>query len=128
MAYTNTDIRGGGSGCAMPFGDLIDIRELDGAGQDLYIRMAASELGMDSNDCQFSYIYSAVSSDQKIVGDRTLKLILGSCYLPHPDKEETGGVDAHFICVDEQAIGVADGVRGWADLDVDAGQYARELV
>lgn len=47
--------------------------------------------------------------------------------MPHPDKEETGGEDAHFIC-DEQAIGVADGVGGWADLGVDAGQYARELM
>ncbi|XP_051150082.1 probable protein phosphatase 2C 55 isoform X3 [Andrographis paniculata] len=60
--------------------------------------------------------------------DRTLKLNSASCYLPHPDKEETGGEDAHFICTDEQAIGVADGVGGWADLGIDAGQYARELM
>lgn len=59
---------------------------------------------------------------------KTLKLLSGSCYLPHPDKEDTGGEDAHFICVDEQAIGVADGVGGWADLGVDAGQYSRELM
>lgn len=59
---------------------------------------------------------------------KMLKLISGSCYLPHPDKEETGGEDAHFICSDEQAIGVADGVGGWADLGVDAGQYSRELM
>ena len=63
-----------------------------------------------------------------ILGHRTLKLISGSCYLPHPDKEETGGEDAHFICIDEQAIGVADGVGGWADVGVDAGEYARELM
>lgn len=59
---------------------------------------------------------------------KTLKLLSGSCYLPHPDKEETGGEDAHFICVDEQAIGVADGVGGWADLGVDSGMYSRELM
>lgn len=63
-----------------------------------------------------------------VLGERTLKLISGSCYLPHPDKEETGGEDAHFICVDEQAIGVADGVGGWADVGVDAGQFARDLM
>lgn len=62
------------------------------------------------------------------MGDRTLKLLSGSCYLPHPDKEETGGEDAHFICVDEQAIGVADGVGGWAEVGVDSGQFARELM
>lgn len=51
-----------------------------------------------------------------------------SCYLPHPDKEETGGEDAHFLCSEEQAIGVADGVGGWADLGVNSGYYSRELM
>ncbi|KAK7405141.1 hypothetical protein VNO78_06339 [Psophocarpus tetragonolobus] len=45
MAYTNSDITGAGSGCVMWFGDLIDIRQFDNDGQDLYIRMDASELG-----------------------------------------------------------------------------------
>ncbi|KAH9803110.1 Receptor-like serine/threonine-protein kinase SD1-8 [Citrus sinensis] len=45
MAYTNSDIRGGGSGCAMWFGELIDMRDFPDGGQDLYIRMSASELG-----------------------------------------------------------------------------------
>lgn len=73
---------------------------------------------------------SADSSDGRktLFDDRILKLLSGSCYLPHPDKEETGGEDAHFICSDEQAIGVADGVGGWADLGIDAGKYARELM
>ncbi|KAK4605166.1 hypothetical protein RGQ29_013292 [Quercus rubra] len=44
MAYTNSDIRGGGSGCAIWFGDLMDIRQFPAGGQDLYIRMSASEL------------------------------------------------------------------------------------
>ncbi|VFQ99160.1 unnamed protein product [Cuscuta campestris] len=71
---------------------------------------------------------SADSKEEKVWIGRSLKLNSGSCYLPHPDKEETGGEDAHFICGDEQAIGVADGVGGWAELGVDAGQYARELM
>lgn len=62
------------------------------------------------------------------MSDRPLKLLSGSCYLPHPEKEETGGEDAHFICTDEQAVGVADGVGGWADLGIDSGKYARELM
>jgi len=57
-----------------------------------------------------------------------LKLLSGSCYLPHPAKEATGGEDAHFISIDEHVIGVADGVGGWADLGVDAGLYAKELM
>ncbi|CAN4122493.1 unnamed protein product [Withania somnifera] len=44
MAYSNLDIRNGGSGCLLWYGDLIDIRELPG-GEDIYIRMAISELG-----------------------------------------------------------------------------------
>ncbi|KAI9165174.1 hypothetical protein LWI28_009184 [Acer negundo] len=71
---------------------------------------------------------TTTASDQAILGERTLKLLSGSCYLPHPAKEETGGEDAHFICVDEQAIGLADGVGGWADVGVDAGLFSRELM
>ena len=50
-AYSNSDIRDGGSGCAIWYGDLIDIRQVsankhDAIGQDLYIRMPASDQGM----------------------------------------------------------------------------------
>ena len=49
-AYSNSDIRGGGNGCAIWYGDLIDIRQIsngyDANGQDIYIRMHASDLGM----------------------------------------------------------------------------------
>jgi hypothetical protein len=44
-AYASLDIRGGGSGCLLWFGSLIDTREFTEGGQDLYIRMAATELG-----------------------------------------------------------------------------------
>lgn len=45
-AYANSDVRGGGSGCLMWFGDLIDIREFeqDNYVQNLYIKLSASEL------------------------------------------------------------------------------------
>ncbi|XP_039026679.1 G-type lectin S-receptor-like serine/threonine-protein kinase SD1-1 [Hibiscus syriacus] len=43
MAYTNLDITRGGSGCAMWFGDLLNIKQLQSEGQDLYIRVSASE-------------------------------------------------------------------------------------
>ncbi|XP_048425857.1 G-type lectin S-receptor-like serine/threonine-protein kinase At4g27290 isoform X1 [Pyrus x bretschneideri] len=42
-AYTNLDIRDGGSGCLLWYGDLIDIRHFAENGQDIYIRMAAAE-------------------------------------------------------------------------------------
>ena len=46
MAYTNSDIRKSGSGCVMWFGELVDIRQFPSGGQELYIRMSGSELGM----------------------------------------------------------------------------------
>ncbi|RDY00790.1 Receptor-like serine/threonine-protein kinase SD1-8, partial [Mucuna pruriens] len=43
-AYTNSDIRGAGSGCVIWFQELFDIKMLQTGGQDLYIRIPASEL------------------------------------------------------------------------------------
>ncbi|KAF6154146.1 hypothetical protein GIB67_016398 [Kingdonia uniflora] len=54
----------------------------------------------------------AMSAYGKNLGDRTMKLLSGSCYLPQPNKEDTRGEDAHFICDDEQTFGLADSVEG----------------
>ncbi|EOY12712.1 Serine/threonine kinases,protein kinases,ATP binding,sugar binding,kinases,carbohydrate binding [Theobroma cacao] len=43
-AYSNIDIRDGGSGCLLWFVDLVDIQQFTENGQEIYIRMAASEL------------------------------------------------------------------------------------
>ncbi|XP_050218668.1 G-type lectin S-receptor-like serine/threonine-protein kinase At4g27290 [Mercurialis annua] len=43
-AYANLDIRGGGSDCLLWFNELIDVRDYTEGGQDMYVRMAASEL------------------------------------------------------------------------------------
>lgn len=67
-------------------------------------------------------------SVQKSADQSTLKLKSGSYYLPHPDKVKTGGEDAHFICKEKQVLGIADGVGGWAEVGIDAGEYARELM
>uniref|UniRef100_A0A2N9FE92 non-specific serine/threonine protein kinase n=1 Tax=Fagus sylvatica TaxID=28930 RepID=A0A2N9FE92_FAGSY len=64
-AYSNSDIRGEGSGCAIWYGDLIDIRQIsngyDANGQDIYIRMHASDLEKLENN---------VMIDQNIEGQR----------------------------------------------------------
>ncbi|XP_060191135.1 G-type lectin S-receptor-like serine/threonine-protein kinase At4g27290 [Lycium barbarum] len=44
-AYSNLDVRDGGSGCLLWFNELVDIREYAELMQDLYVRMAASEVG-----------------------------------------------------------------------------------
>ncbi|XLT86132.1 hypothetical protein HN873_007885, partial [Arachis hypogaea] len=43
-AYANMDIRNGGSGCLLWFDHLIDMRMFTKGGQDLYIKVPASEL------------------------------------------------------------------------------------
>ncbi|KAK1415628.1 hypothetical protein QVD17_31412 [Tagetes erecta] len=43
-AYANPNITPGGNGCLLWFGDLIDVRVYPQNGQDLYVRLAASEL------------------------------------------------------------------------------------
>ncbi|CAA6667431.1 unnamed protein product [Spirodela intermedia] len=103
-------------------------KRFDASPASSYSTRAASDVTFDGSAKQDQLDNPAVSPDQRVVGERKLRLSSGSCYLPHPAKEETGGEDAHFICVAEQAIGVADGVGGWADLGVDSGLYARELM
>ncbi|XP_025681307.1 receptor-like serine/threonine-protein kinase SD1-8 [Arachis hypogaea] len=48
-AYANIDIRNGGSGCVMWLGQLIDIRVYATYGQDLFVRLAAADIGSTSS-------------------------------------------------------------------------------
>lgn len=43
---------------------------------------------------------------------------------PHPEKGNEGE-DAFFVSGDGKTLGIADGVGGWSDLGVDAGEYSR---
>ncbi|KAA0051669.1 putative protein phosphatase 2C 55 isoform X2 [Cucumis melo var. makuwa] len=104
------------------------VKDLHSSSTSQFAAGSAPNVSFDNSAREEQLANSTDSSEQKISMGKSLKLVSGSCYLPHPDKEDTGGEDAHFICVDEQAIGVADGVGGWADLGVDAGQYSRELM
>ncbi|PSR95651.1 G-type lectin S-receptor-like serine/threonine-protein kinase [Actinidia chinensis var. chinensis] len=65
-AYTNYDIREGGSGCLLWFDDLIDIREYDENGQDLFMRMAASEIGSSAKKKGGIIAASVISAVGKI--------------------------------------------------------------
>ncbi|PRQ31525.1 putative protein kinase RLK-Pelle-DLSV family [Rosa chinensis] len=44
-AYANLDVREGRSGCLLWFDELNDINEFDTGGQELFVKMATSELG-----------------------------------------------------------------------------------
>lgn len=57
-----------------------------------------------------------------------LRLRSAAVMIPHPAKEDRGGEDAYFIGDQGTAVGVADGVGGWAEVGVDPGLYSRELM
>ncbi|XP_062079007.1 G-type lectin S-receptor-like serine/threonine-protein kinase At4g27290 isoform X2 [Humulus lupulus] len=90
VAYSNTDIREGGSGCVIWFGDLVDIREIPGGGQDVYIRMLASELSRGDHEVK-ALIFASVGV--------ALSGILLACYFirwrlckeKHNRKNQMGG-------------------------------------
>ncbi|XVE50449.1 hypothetical protein DITRI_Ditri01bG0163100 [Diplodiscus trichospermus] len=75
MAYTNLDVRRGGSGCAMWFGDLFDVKQYQSDGQDLYIRVSASEAELHKKSkVKLAVIISAASA-------MLLGLLLVVCYV-----------------------------------------------
>ncbi|KAI5331023.1 hypothetical protein L3X38_021149 [Prunus dulcis] len=49
-AYCNMEITNGGRGCVMWFGELMDMRVYADGGQDLYVRLAPSEIGGDGKE------------------------------------------------------------------------------
>eukprot|EP00879_Flechtneria_rotunda_P014101 GHRR01014731.1.p1 GENE.GHRR01014731.1~~GHRR01014731.1.p1 ORF type:complete len:254 (+),score=59.82 GHRR01014731.1:372-1133(+) len=60
---------------------------------------------------------------------KQLRLRSAAAYLPHPDKESYGGEDAHFVSsVFGGALGVADGVGGWAESGVNPAEYSRTFM
>ncbi|KAI4323030.1 hypothetical protein L6164_022669 [Bauhinia variegata] len=59
---------------------------------------------------------------------QSLKMVAAACYIPKDSIDMPEGQDAHFISIEKQTIGVADGVGGWSSKGVDAGIYARELM
>ncbi|KAJ6413108.1 hypothetical protein OIU84_006007 [Salix udensis] len=112
--------RGNGKANNLDLGPLL--KNLYSSSSVCFSAGAAQDVSLDGNSREEQL------EDSTMVSGQNLKLLSGSCYLPHPDKEETGGEDAHFICEGEQAIGVADGVGGWADVGVNAGEFSRELM
>lgn len=62
------------------------------------------------------------------VGKERVNILSGSFYLPKDNRSKPEGDDAHFICEEKQTIGIADGVGGWTQKGVNAGEYARELM
>ncbi|KAJ9671852.1 hypothetical protein PVL29_025511 [Vitis rotundifolia] len=89
-AYANSDIRGGGSGCLLWFGDLIDIKEFPETGQELYVRMAASELDAFARVHRSKRSLVIISSISTI-GIILLSLVLTLCIFKKKKQLKTKG-------------------------------------
>ena len=49
--------------------------------------------------------------------------------IPHPDKADRGGEDAYFVSLPKtSAVGIADGVGGWANQGVNPKDFADDLM
>jgi protein phosphatase PTC7 len=60
---------------------------------------------------------------------KQLRLRSAAYYLPHPEKAHYGGEDAHFVSqAGGGAIGVADGVGGWAESGINPAEYSRTFM
>ncbi|XP_061358121.1 receptor-like serine/threonine-protein kinase SD1-8 isoform X1 [Gastrolobium bilobum] len=79
-AYANIEITNGGSGCVMWVDELIDMRQYPAGGQDLYVRLAASDVGYGGDSDQKNDTAKAVGI---IIGGTAFILLalLGTCFL-----------------------------------------------
>jgi protein phosphatase PTC7 len=60
-----------------------------------------------------------------LAADEDLVFESSCCLIPHPQKQKSE--DAFFIAASSRAIGVCDGVGGWASLGVDPSAYSTRL-
>ncbi|XP_057738923.1 receptor-like serine/threonine-protein kinase SD1-8 isoform X3 [Arachis stenosperma] len=88
-AYANIDIRNGGSGCVMWLGQLIDMRVYSTDGQDLYVRLAAADIGSTSSNKNHRAVLA--------IGITLIALVLvlglvAICYLRKKRKQRSIGI------------------------------------
>ncbi|XP_019071693.1 G-type lectin S-receptor-like serine/threonine-protein kinase At4g27290 isoform X1 [Solanum lycopersicum] len=84
MGYTSLDIRNGGSGCLLWIGELVDLRQLSESGQDIYIRMAASEISPIDGSSRKKSIILAIALPLSIAA---ILLMVGVCLILRRQKK-----------------------------------------
>jgi len=87
------------------------------------LAQSAPAITQSSLKASFDAFFQAI---EPIIHDTHLNVGVSS--VPHPAKVAKGGEDAYFLSGDMKAIGVADGVGGWADIGVDPAEYSRRLM
>ncbi|KAI5410756.1 hypothetical protein KIW84_056051 [Lathyrus oleraceus] len=74
-AYANLDIRDGGSGCLHWFDNIVDMRKHPDQGQDIYIRLASSELDHKKNKRNLKLAGTLAGVIASIIGLSVLVLV-----------------------------------------------------
>ncbi|XP_052110934.1 receptor-like serine/threonine-protein kinase SD1-8 isoform X5 [Arachis duranensis] len=93
-AYANIDIRNGGSGCVMWLGQLVDMRVYSTDGQDLYVRLAAADIGSTSSNKNHRVVQAVGITLSALV------LVLGLvaiCYLMKKSKQRSRAAIPGFV-------------------------------
>lgn len=83
--------------------------------------------------CSRRLVVNAVSTshEQAAAGSASIELAfaVGANVTPHPDKVAKGGEDAYFVSnYGGGVIGIADGVGGWAEQNVDPALFSKEFM
>ncbi|MCD7459645.1 hypothetical protein HAX54_041562 [Datura stramonium] len=81
---------------------------------------------LDVIDKDLNFRDESTNVPSSINGNFSTRMAVDSFYIPKYSKGPIGE-DAHFICIESETIGVADGVGGWAKKGIDSGKYLRQL-
>ncbi|CAK8564582.1 unnamed protein product [Lathyrus sativus] len=90
IAYSNLDIRYGGSGCLLWFDNILDMRKHPDQGQEIYIRLASSEFDHIKNKRKLKHVATLAGVVAFIIG-LTVIILLISAY-----KRKLGGLRKLF--------------------------------
>ena len=71
---------------------------------------------------------SVEEQEESVKVEKVPEMYIAASSIPHPKKAETGGEDAYFVSMENQAFGIADGVGGWAAEGIDPSEYPRKLI
>lgn len=91
---------------------------------------ASAEPSTPLNGCRspFSGYAAEESRPRHLKEGKLFALEAAASVIPHPEKVAKGGEDAFFITRAPPAVGVADGVGGWASSGVDPAVFSKKLM
>ncbi|TYH86908.1 hypothetical protein ES332_D01G077400v1 [Gossypium tomentosum] len=103
-AYANLDIREGVRGCLPWFGDLIDIIEFSEGGQDLYIRLATSDLNHIRSKGKLKEKQKATIIASTVIIASEMTILASVLYVRKMKLRNTGEEDLELLVFDFATI------------------------